>query len=113
MKYFISITAILLMGCGHHKQTPSDTITLFSNDGGTLQIDQRAPAMYLQMVTGPRGQVIHLTATPRTGWHLKSWTGTDDDTVTGNINAVTIHPGADVHVVFAENMRLRMPVGNG
>ncbi|MEJ2511726.1 MAG: hypothetical protein P8Y72_09015, partial [Anaerolineales bacterium] len=33
---------------------------------------------------------VNLTATPTLGWHLTSWTGTDDDTSTSTVNVVTM-----------------------
>jgi alpha-tubulin suppressor-like RCC1 family protein len=40
------------------------------------------------------GQTVTLLATPAAGWRVASWSGTDDDTATGNTNHVTISAGA-------------------
>jgi alpha-tubulin suppressor-like RCC1 family protein len=40
------------------------------------------------------GQTVTLLATPAAGWRVSSWSGTDDDTATGNTNHVTIPAGA-------------------
>jgi hypothetical protein len=40
------------------------------------------------------GEVIDLTASPDAGWHVASWSGTDDDTSTSTTNQVTM-PASD------------------
>jgi len=46
------------------------------------------------------GSVVTLEANHDTGYHVKQWTGTDDDTSSNNTNAVTMNGGKVVTVEF-------------
>ena len=50
------------------------------------------------------GELINLTATPDTGWHVVSWAGTDDDNLTTITNTLTM-PASDhtVTVTYEED----------
>ncbi len=47
-----------------------------------------------------QGKVITLTATPDSGYQVKSWSGTDDDTSTETTNTVTMDANHTVTVEF-------------
>ncbi len=48
------------------------------------------------------GSVISLTATPSSGYQVKSWSGTDDDISTSNTNAVTMNSNKSIAVEFEQ-----------
>ena len=47
-------------------------------------------------------EVVNLTATPKDGYRVKAWTGTDDDSSTSNTNMVTLLGDAPVAAVAVE-----------
>ncbi len=46
------------------------------------------------------GTTVTLTAAPSAGYEVNAWTGTNDDTVTGNSNAVTMTANKTVGATF-------------
>ncbi len=52
--------------------------------------------------TGPQSAnaVVNLTAAPETGYQVKAWTGTDNDTLRKNVNTVTMTGDRTVNVEF-------------
>jgi len=50
--------------------------------------------------TYPEGTVVALTATPNPGYRVAAWTGTDNDSLTGNDNTVTMDADKVVTVRF-------------
>jgi len=54
--------------------------------------------------TGPydQGTVVNLTAQPDSGYRVKAWTGTDDDTSEDNANTVTMSADHTVTVEFEQ-----------
>jgi hypothetical protein len=74
----------------------------------------RIPFKLTTMITGGRGKiepkegtyyeitVVNLTATPYPGYRIKSWTGTDDDSITDNTNEVTMDSDRLVTVEFTQ-----------
>ena len=76
--------------------TESATFTLSAsvvNDYGTITV---TPS------TGPyaQGTILSLTATPDSGYQVKAWTGTDNDTSKNNSNTVTMNADRTVSVEF-------------
>lgn len=47
-----------------------------------------------------KGEVVTLIANPDSGYRVKAWTGTDDDSSTSNINTVTMNSDKNVTVEF-------------
>jgi len=52
--------------------------------------------------TYDEGTVVQLTASPDTGYHVTSWSGTDNDFLTTNSNTVTMNDDKTVTVEFEE-----------
>ncbi len=52
------------------------------------------------MATIKQGTVVRLTATPVANYRVKRWVGTDDDTLTGNTNTVTMSGNRTIQVEF-------------
>ena len=50
--------------------------------------------------TFEEGTVVDLTATPAPGYHVVSWSGTDDDSSTATTNMVTMSADQSVTVTF-------------
>jgi hypothetical protein len=46
------------------------------------------------------GTVMTLTATPTTGYRVRTWRGTDDDRSTASVNTVTMNSDRRVEVEF-------------
>jgi hypothetical protein len=56
---------------------------------------------------GAADNVVRLVATPEQGWRVSRWSGTDDDTLTGLANTVTLTQDRQVTVTF-EKRRSRV-----
>jgi predicted outer membrane repeat protein len=65
------------------------------------------------------GSQVTLVATPEPGHHLKSWAGTDDDTITNRTNTVTLATDKTASVTFEKDVVLSyaltvsVPTGHG
>ncbi|MHC4738933.1 MAG: right-handed parallel beta-helix repeat-containing protein, partial [Planctomycetota bacterium] len=60
------------------------------------------------------GTVVTLTAKPRSGWRVKAWYGTDDDSSTAKINTVVVSfEDKHITVEFEQTDTLRVKVGGG
>jgi len=59
------------------------------------------------------GTVVTLTATPDTGWRVKAWSGTDDDSSTAKTNSVVMDSDRTVTVEFEQPRTLIVAVGGG
>lgn len=88
-----------------------NTITLYSNKTVQVQFEKIPLSLSTQVVSGlgtlnPQGgtqfygTVVTLNATPKLGYRVKKWTGTDDDTSRNNSNTVTMISNKTVTVEF-------------
>ncbi len=59
------------------------------------------------------GTVVTLTATPRSGWRIKAWMGTDDDSLKTQSNTVVMSFDIIVSVEFGQPRTLLVSVGGG
>lgn len=59
------------------------------------------------------GTVVTLTAAPRSGWRIKAWTGSDDDSSTSTSNTVIMNSDRAVSVEFDQPSTLIVSVGGG
>jgi hypothetical protein len=59
------------------------------------------------------GTVVTLTATPNTGWLVKAWSGTDNDSSTATTNTVIMNFNRTVTVEFEQPRTLIVAVGGG
>ena len=59
------------------------------------------------------GTTVTLTATPNSGWWVKDWSGTDDDSSTKTTNAVIMSSDKTVTVEFRQTRTLIVAVGGG
>jgi predicted outer membrane repeat protein len=59
------------------------------------------------------GTVVTLTATPGSGWRIKAWSGTDDDSSTATTNTVVMNSHRAVTVEFEQPKTLIVAVGGG
>ncbi|HEW78577.1 MAG TPA: hypothetical protein ENH34_01225, partial [Phycisphaerales bacterium] len=59
------------------------------------------------------GTTVTLTATPNSGWWVKTWSGTDDDSSTKTTNAVIMSSDKTVTVEFRQTRTLIVAVGGG
>ena len=91
------------------------TITVDSGSG-TLEVVSPAPIDY-NSVTGIytfyAGTIVTLQAAPAGGWKVNTWTGTDDDSSTNNINIATMNSNKNVRVQFNLPRTLIVSVGGG
>jgi hypothetical protein len=87
-------------------QTQNQSIQFLATSGGTGQYSLTASVVGANGSVSPTsgtyaaGTVVDLTATPDTGYHVKAWTGTDDDSSTANTNTVTMNSNKTVTVEF-------------
>ncbi|MCE5341795.1 MAG: S8 family serine peptidase [Planctomycetaceae bacterium] len=58
-----------------------------------------------------RGTTVQLTAAPTTGWRVKQWLGTDDDSTTNTTNYVVMMSDRTVSVAFEQPRNLYLPAG--
>ncbi len=58
-----------------------------------------------------RGTTVQLTAMPTTGWRVKKWFGTDDDSTTSTTNYVVMMSDRTVTVAFEQPRNLYLPAG--
>jgi len=63
--------------------------------GGSMTV---STSMDMAMIK--QGTVVLLTATPEDKYRVKRWIGTDDDTLTGNTNTITMSGNRQVQVEF-------------
>jgi len=59
------------------------------------------------------GTTITLTAVPDSGWVVKSWSGTDNDSSTSTTNSVLMNSNKSVSVEFRQPQTLLVSVGGG
>lgn len=59
------------------------------------------------------GAIVTLTAKPNTGWRVKAWSGTDDDSSTATTNSVIMNSNRTVTVEFEQPKTLIVAVGGG
>ena len=78
---------------GGPTSTASFTLTLKAGPNGTLSAQPAGPSYR-------SGTVVHLDATPGTGYQLQTWTGTDNDALTTAANTVTMMSDRTVSATF-------------
>ena len=72
-----------------HPPSPSNTGTISPSSGDYSKND---------------GEVVTLTATPKAGWQVERWSGTDDDSSNSKTNKVTMNSDKSVSISFKESI---------
>ena len=89
----------------HYPALPAIEVLLVTAvlDQGTA-VDPNLANGTIEPATGMFRQfeVVHLTATPKEGYRVKAWTGTDDDSSTSNTNMITLPGDASLAAVAVE-----------
>jgi len=93
-----------IVDIGYH-YIKSDTTPAFYLDTGV--VDNQGGAIAPPDGSFPAGAIVMLVATPDYGFRVKKWTGTNDDSSTANINAVSMLSDKIVTVEF-EKYLLRL-----
>lgn len=109
-----------------HDEITDNTNTVTMNADKTVQVEfEIAKYQMTASVPGgngtiwplggkyPLGLTVNLTATPGTGYKVKKWTGTNNDSFTGLTNAVTINDNCTVTVEFEPNSNDPLSKPNG
>jgi hypothetical protein len=85
-----------------------------STEVGTFQLTASVVGGHgsIAPASGPHyaGTFVTLTATPNTGWRVKAWNGTDDDSSTATTNTVTMNSNRTVTVEFEQPRTLIVAV---
>jgi len=88
-----------------------------STEVGTFQLTASVVGGHgsVAPTSGPyyAGTIVTLTATPNSGWRVKAWTGTDNDSSTATTNTVIMNSNRAVTVKFDQPKTLIVAVGGG
>jgi hypothetical protein len=92
---------------GFHYKDANDAAKLYLTTtvaGGKGTISPASGSVY-------RGTTVQLKAAPTTGWRVKQWTGTDNDSTTSTTNYVVMMTDRTVSVEFEQPRNLYLPAG--
>ena len=99
LKGSVDITRIIFQVTGTAGQPTTYTLktSVIGGNGAIVAIGASLSDLF---DTFYQGTVLDLIATPDSGYQVKAWTGTDDDTSKSNTNTVTMNESRTVKVEF-------------